>query len=288
MNESVISARTIGNVAFETLQSTHRGKVTGLVSSGIYLRTDDEWLLFLSYAEWRGPLTINLSTTDRGKLAVELHSSFLIQHGTVLFQAEGSAIKFDHAIPWSPSLKPVGLLSPEERIARYSRVKEQVTSALNRRLTPNNGRGSLSGPLSAVDLADQSLLRIAVDEKRSGDILAALVAGLGSGTGLTPTGDDLAQGFLLALNRWGEQLCPDLPARLINPELVAAARHRTTALSASLINCAARGLADERLVSALDGLVSGDLAEDRIMEYLLAWGHSSGVAALQGMGLLVA
>ncbi len=117
-------------------------------------------------------------------------------------------------------------------------------------------------------------------------ILESLVAGLGSGPGLTPAGDDLALGFLLALNRWGDRLRPDLPLDRINRTLVEAARQNTTALSASLIECAAAGSADERLISALDGLVSGNLGEDRIVEHLLGWGHSSGAAAMQGMGLV--
>jgi hypothetical protein len=74
----------------------------------------------------------------------------------------------------------------------------------------------------------------------------------------------------------------------INQVLIKAARQRTTALSASLIECAARGLADERLILALDRLLSDDLAVDRIVEYLQSWGHTSGAAALQGMGLVLA
>jgi hypothetical protein len=119
-----------------------------------------------------------------------------------------------------------------------------------------------------------------------GDLIAALVDGLGRGPGLTPAGDDLVLGFLLALNRWGDRLHSYLPQEQINRALVEAAHQSTTALSASLIGCAAHGLADERLVLALDGLVSGNLAEDLIVDHLLGWGHTSGAAALQGMGLV--
>jgi hypothetical protein len=114
-----------------------------------------------------------------------------------------------------------------------------------------------------------------------------LVDGLGRGPGLTPAGDDLALGFLLGLNRWGDQLCPHLPPEPINQALTEAARHTTTALSASLIECAARGLADERLMAALDGLVTGNLGEGRIVDHFLGWGHTSGAAAMEGMGLLL-
>jgi hypothetical protein len=130
-------------------------------------------------------------------------------------------------------------------------------------------------------------LRIAVHSGQPPEVIAALVADLGRGPGLTPAGDDLALGFLLALNRWGDLLRPDLPIEPINKALVGAARQRTTTLSASLIECAARGLADERLVAALDGLVTGNLAEDRIVEYLQSWGHTSGAAVMQGMGFVL-
>ena len=285
--EQVIRASVIGSKALEMLQRTGRGQMTGQTSGGVFLRTDADRILFLSFVSWRGPLTINLSTADRENLIFDLHSPFLIRDGAILFQEEAIAIYFDRATLWSPPPRPKSLDSPEERAQRFSRVKEPITAALERRFHPDQEVDPISASPSGIELASLDALRIAVKSRQPAGIATALVAGLGNGPGLTPAGDDLVLGFLLALNRWGNRLCPDLPPEPINRALVEAARQRTTALSASLIECAANGLADERLVLALDGLVSGNLTEDRIVDHFQDWGHTSGAAALAGMELVL-
>jgi hypothetical protein len=116
-------------------------------------------------------------------------------------------------------------------------------------------------------------------------ISAVLQEFMGRGSGLTPSGDDLTLGVLLALSRWGGCLAPviDLPALI--ERLLPAARRQTTALSACLIECAAAGQADERLVSALDGIVTGTQEIERLAAGLRGWGSSSGIDALAGMAV---
>jgi hypothetical protein len=118
-------------------------------------------------------------------------------------------------------------------------------------------------------------------------LIAALIPNLGLGGGLTPAGDDLALGFLLAANRWGKLLRPSLDLPAINQALVQAAYARTSTLSANLIECAASGQADERLILALDGIITGFPGLEACISYLSAWGNSSGGYALQGMALAI-
>ena len=66
-----------------------------------------------------------------------------------------------------------------------------------------------------------------------------------------------------------------------------AAYGRTTTLSANLIECAARGLADERLVACLDWIMTGVGEFNEIAAGVLGWGSDSGTAALAGMGIAV-
>ena len=54
-----------------------------------------------------------------------------------------------------------------------------------------------------------------------------------------------------------------------------------------LMDCAANGLADERLVIALDGLVGGGIQPGACADLLCTWGHSSGTDALVGMALIL-
>lgn len=95
---------------------------------------------------------------------------------------------------------------------------------------------------------------------------------LGRGPGLTPSGDDVVLGLLLAEARWG----------LVRHEyLVPLAQRRTTTLSANLIALAARGDADERLLELVDWVAAGGPTP----EEFLRWGAHSGEAVLQGVRL---
>jgi hypothetical protein len=105
---------------------------------------------------------------------------------------------------------------------------------------------------------------------------------LGAGPGLTPSGDDFTIGYLLALNRWGHLLSSPDNLSVINQQIVSAAYQKTTTLSANLIECAALGLADQRLINALDWLVAGTGHDIGVIDDLLSWGSSSGGDVLVG------
>jgi hypothetical protein len=126
---------------------------------------------------------------------------------------------------------------------------------------------------------------VGVDPERARSAVAALVAGdarpagalLGDGPGLTPAGDDVVAGALAACALAGREA-----ALRSAPELVAAARARTTALSAALLSCAAAGQVvpeAARLLAALGGTggVAAALAE------LRAVGSTSGTALAVGI-----
>jgi hypothetical protein len=110
---------------------------------------------------------------------------------------------------------------------------------------------------------------------------------LGCGRGLTPSGDDLVLGLLLVANRWGVAGLQGEALARLNAEVVDAARQRTTTLSACLIECAAQGEADERLLAAADYLFSGAGDASKVVDELLTWGASSGLDALVGMAVVI-
>ena len=94
-------------------------------------------------------------------------------------------------------------------------------------------------------------------------------------------------GCLLALSRWGRLISPSPDIHAPSQELIAQAYRQTTLLSANLIECAAAGQADERLLLALDGIFTGQPSAEECAEMLLNWGDTSGRAALTGMGLAI-
>ena len=111
-------------------------------------------------------------------------------------------------------------------------------------------------------------------------ICSALTPLLGSGAGLTPAGDDLILGLLLAYRRWGSVIKPAFDLAEMNVLLSQAASQKTTLISANLISCASQGQADERLIQALDGIMTGNSSPHQCARYLLNWGSSSGAMPL--------
>jgi hypothetical protein len=80
----------------------------------------------------------------------------------------------------------------------------------------------------------------------------------------------------------GVCLFPGYDPRKLNSQIVASAYSKTSTLSANLIECAAHGQADERLIEALDWLMSGITPDHSSLEKLLRWGKTSGVDVFVG------
>ena len=85
------------------------------------------------------------------------------------------------------------------------------------------------------------------------------------------------------LNRWQRSNA----WRDLNQRVIEAAYQRTTTISANLIECAADGQADERLMKVVDGIVTGTPSIDECVNCILDWGNSSGIDALAGMAVAV-
>jgi Protein of unknown function (DUF2877) len=106
----------------------------------------------------------------------------------------------------------------------------------------------------------------------SGARLARPVAGLlGRGPGLTPLGDDVLAGALVALVAAGSPAAPRLAAVVLNE-----AFRRTTFVSAALLWYAARGECVPELAAALAGAPGA-------ADALLRVGHSSGAGLAHGI-----
>lgn len=102
---------------------------------------------------------------------------------------------------------------------------------------------------------------------------------LGRGPGLTPAGDDVLAGLLVALHH-----APALRDGVAGQVLRRAAR-RTTALSAGLLRLAAAGHGVPALLDLAD-VLAGHGPADRVgaaLDRLLAVGHSSGTALAWGL-----
>ncbi|GAA6526192.1 hypothetical protein IDVR_19880 [Intrasporangium sp. DVR] len=133
----------------------------------------------------------------------------------------------------------------------------------------------LAHDLAAAALADQPVAHL----------VRSLVRSLvGSGRGLTPSGDDAVAGVLLALRSGGE-----LGAVRAVDDQVRAVSHTTTSISAALLRAAAQGYAAPEVVALVDLLAPSRLTPTsgqrvaRALERVLAIGHSSGRDLVSGL-----
>ncbi len=249
-------------------------------------------MLFLSFERYRGPLTLNLEAGQRDLSLLEKGARVEIYPGRLVFPALGLEVDCRGAKDWQPPDLPGRLITPDQRCNRL----EGVLLELDRMQKTSPLAGILGAMLSPdrqvserqkKTFAQLAAVRQACFNRDVAMIAASIGPLLGMGAGLTPSGDDLAIGFLLALNRWGHELAPGLDFMLLNQVIVRGAYERTTLLSANLIDCASQGQADERLIIGLDGLLSEASDPGVGAASLAGWGSSSGVDALVGMGLVI-
>ena len=290
-NQSVSKAASIGLLASKILSKDQNAQVFGNTSRGIFIKTSGKWLVFLSFEQFRGPLTITFDKIDPVLRHVTYGNPVRIASLSILLPLLNMMIKIEGSEVWQPehlSALPLGNSERHEMLVYFA----------NEILSKKNGVGlvGLIPPLLGIPNPHRPLetnngfgwaeiqqLQNYIRNREAAPLAMLLSTNLGSGSGLTPSADDFAVGLLLALNRWQNLLWPADRLRDLNHQVVEAAYEKTTTLSANLIECATLGLADERLINALDWIMTGVAGKPEITDHLLGWGHSSGVDAFVGM-----
>lgn len=285
-------ARYIGAAASLLLQQNQAAALAGQTSRGAFLALASGEPLFLSLESYRGPLTVNVSGDAQRLRALPVKAAARIQSQEIIFDKHGVSIQTAQALRWLSPPRPGQVLSHARRAARLQAVRRQAM-----RIASPDGMFLLvavAQDRTALDPGDHPLLpalhmiKTGLSLQQIEPLAAGMQPFLGYGRGLTPSGDDLLLGLLLALNRWGHLLAPALDVEALNRTVLPDASQRTTALSANLIASAAAGQADERLVAALDALLCGGRPAEALVAEVAGWGSSSGLDALAGMLLAVA
>jgi hypothetical protein len=287
---SYTQAISIGKVARSALENVTRGSILGVTSRGIFLQLPTLRVLFLSREAFQGPLTINLPgetfpEAEVGEL-VEIHS------GLIQFSKASVTISTNNSTMWSAPAVSKAIISPVQREIRLREVATGIILAKD-----GYGFSSLLGELLGISapLASGSVYyhllpvlrqaQAAIHRGHITDLVPLLASFFGLGTGLTPSGDDLIMGLFLCLNRYKARVGSQQALDEINQQAVKTAFEKTTSLSANLIECAVEGQADERLITAVDGIYCEFPSTTDCINALLAWGHSSGSDALLGITL---
>jgi hypothetical protein len=288
--KNIAFAKTIGRLAYESLAPDQEAILIGLTSRGLFVRIGEGRVIFLSFETWRGPLTLSLTEEIAELRTLEHGTPVRITPGQLIFPDAGVAVAVHPEAVWQqpPPSHPARPVA--ERLDNLHFFASQIALAKNGQgfsglLPPLLGLPTTTEPdeepLLATLLGLRQALRNA-DVPASAETIGKL---LGMGSGLTPSGDDVVVGLLLALNRWRPVLWPGGDLGRLNALVVEAAYKATTTLSANLIECAAQGESDERLVAALDSIVTGHPPTGECVPLLLGWGNSSGADALVGMTL---
>ena len=286
LNSKQYPASSIGYLAQGCIQGHIKGTILGVTSRGIFIQTHSRFLFFISFEHHPGPITINVPTAAR-KAGLELvpGEQVDISSGTLSLNHDHLVITTQGLTPWQPRKISSSALPAPERINRLTSAAGIVTGK-----TEFNG---LSGVLpfllpgleqkkpEQMPQGYENML-ILVQELNDIQSTAPIIDLLGSGSGLTPSGDDVIIGLLLAINRWGDITAAHGNLDHFNQQIISAAYQKTTTLSANLIECASRGLADQRLVDALDWLVSETGNDVSVIDALLTWGSSSGADTFVG------
>jgi hypothetical protein len=292
MSYQSLTALSVGKVAWDWLAELQPAYPLGATKRGAFFQLDSGGVIFLSLEPFCGPLTINLEP-DSGECARIARSEACVSQEAIDFKQINLTVSLRSSRVWEAAVPEMGRSLPTE--SRERNIARVIARFLD--MDPRSELACLL-PYLKEDQLPESLLanpfwpRICRLKEsvsaRAGDnsdmnaLAGSLGDFLGLGPGLTPSGDDFVMGFLLALNRWGQVLFPGVQPEGLNQALADLAARKTTTLSASLIACSAQGQADERLVRAFDGIMTGEL-DPRTCERLLSgWGSSSGLDALAG------
>lgn len=287
-----ITVRELGVIARQQLSQEQEAVVLGVTSRGVFIRLGVGWVIFLSTEAFRGPLTLNVGGDSHALQRLENGMPSQVTQAGIFFPQAEVLVDVRQARIWQAPLPSQAFLYHAERSERLLQVTRQ---ALTRQ--PGSQLSALLPLLLGIESAPYNVENTALpvlyrlQQSLAGRQITAIITGLevllGMGSGLTPSGDDLTAGFLLTLGRWGHVLAPGLDAQAIGKALLPPAYRKTTTLAANLIDCAVQGQANERLILALDGMLTGQPDSVTCADYLASWGNTSGLDALLGMALVL-
>ena len=276
----------IGVAAVEALGLAPNGTVQGVTSRGAFLRVTDR-IIYLTPLDYRSPFNLTLAGGDQRFERLEPGDTFTIDSDRLVFPTRRITVLTEQAEVWHPSL-PVPIRSSlQEQHKRASAIAARL-----RQLDAHKGYLFLSQPQNEIVIPDQFTVFSAAQEiaasfargNRAG-FMQASASLIGSGGGLTPSGDDFLAGFLLYQFRCAlstgvrhsslEEWCA---------ELSGVAFQKTTTISANRLMFTARGWSEDIFLNLIDHLFDPAVpfSDDRVC-LLMEIGHSSGVDTFMGI-----
>jgi len=266
-----VTASSISIPVATWLQQPRAGTVLATFARSAYLDFGDAIVAIVGAELLNGPLNVVLAEGAVPPFD-QLTAGSHVTASEETIQADGwPAIALRGATRWDPRIAPWAR-------SRMRNVTGNV-DVLRGTIATETPTDHLKHPRMQQALA---ALRSALGKESPADVrgVAASLAGLGAG--LTPSGDDVLVGALVAL-----AALPDDHAA-VRGAIRDASAGRTTRISAEYLRAAARGEASEawqRLLTALAGDAADDLIEAG--RRVVAFGETSGADMLTGFLLAI-
>ncbi|NPV56105.1 MAG: DUF2877 domain-containing protein [Anaerolineae bacterium] len=285
--------RSVGYLADERLPRAASLSITGVISGGAFILADARDVYFVSFAPFRSPSTLNLDAPVAGFERLAVGDPVTCAPGELTLSTIRLRLDWSTEGVWRsppPVAEPAAPAVRQEALRRLGRgvlaYKEgdQGFTPLLGVLLDGARPSTMPDEIQPVAVG-LGALRAALAASDPQGAAGILERWLGLGRGLTPAGDDLAAGVLLALHRYPQVILPGFPRADLAQRLTQAARQKTTRLSANIIEQACQAAGDERILAALDGVMAGAADLSASIEQICRLGHSSGADTLVGMTL---
>jgi hypothetical protein len=281
-----IEVYRIGVAAVEALGMAAEGRVQGVTSRGAFLRIIDR-IIYLTPLDYRSPFNLTLAGGDQRFERLEPGDVFTIDNGRLYFPGKNIRVITEQADAWLPPLPAAIRSTLIEQHARAEAIAQRL-----RELNPNKGFLFLSQAENDTLTPDQfTVLRAAQEIQASftrgnrAGFMQAADSLIGSGGGLTPSGDDFLAGFLLYHFR--RHLATGAQHDSLSEwcaEVTATAFLKTTTISANRLLFTARGWSEDIFLDLIDHLFDPSIPfPDDKVRLLMDIGHSSGVDTFMGV-----
>jgi hypothetical protein len=271
-----------GRIARRAMRDGARGTVRAVFSHSFYIVLDEQWICIGPQTLGQGPLNALWSGSGAfqlptGGAPVTIAGDMLMVGGRTFAHIRlGPQLLPTVPRRWTASNLSHGLRACDH-LAETLAPREGLSPLIFQPLTASGYTVVVKGPVAYL----HELVVARARENRTPHVdPAKLVPLLGLGPGLTPSGDDLLGGALVALTAVGYSDLRDAIWSRLRGEAPA----RTNEISLAHLDCAAQGECAAALKDAIEALLSGagpELAP--ALGAVKALGHTSGWDSLVGV-----
>jgi len=280
-NPLLPTVREVGLFAEAILRHARNGRVVAVFERSFYVAFSDGWVCVGLSHIGSGPLHVICGSRPRGW--PQVGSSITVAEGLFLLDNMPFAT-LDGAVVWKPEQAPDWTTASLRRgldvASEFWRTDafEDGLAATGYVELPANPTLLVSAAMPGITAVDRIVAHALDGREVLSEDREAIVGLIGLGPGLTPSGDDVLGGALIALTSLGLLSVRDELWRGCSGSL-----DRTNDVSRVHLQTAARGCGAAALHNAINATISGRV--DRLPAYLAKLstiGHSSGRDSFAG------